>query len=266
MHHIPTQYQTQHVMKTLDTSQHTNESSPIDPEPPTLISPSPSNTTPEPPSTSLFLRLSPELRNQIYQHVYASSVIKVSTDTPGLPLSCKQIHAECTDLIYASAAFYVEDWETLLRWLKHLPPRRRNLITEIWCGADMALPDGPTGNVTCHGVLRRMACRLENLGLGLGGQDVLRSGTQVDDTFNIWSSDPVLVWLVVNRTCCDWMVSAISQGQSSHGKADKWVCCSFNTRLVSSDSCLPQTRYGCGLWRDCTRCPRATRSILLRLR
>ena len=74
----------------------------------------------------------------------------------------------------------------------------------------MALPDDPTGNVTCHGVLRRMACRLENLGLGLGGQDVLRSGTQVDDTFNIWSSDPVLVWLVVNRTCCDWMVSAIS--------------------------------------------------------
>ena len=76
MPHIPTQCQTQHVMETLNTSQHTDESSPIDPEPPTLISPSPSNTTPEPPSTSLLLRLSPELRNQIYQHVYTSSVIK----------------------------------------------------------------------------------------------------------------------------------------------------------------------------------------------
>lgn len=74
----------------------------------------------------------------------------------------------------------------------------------------MALPDDPKRNVTCHGVLRRMSRRLENLGLGLGGQDVLRSGVQVDEIFNVWSSDPVLVWLAVNRAFCDWVVSMIS--------------------------------------------------------
>ena len=164
-------------METLGTSQHTHRNSPADPDQPMLISPALSYNAVSPPLPSLFLSLSPELRNQVYQHVYTSSVIKVATDTPGLPLTCKQIYAECTDLIYASAAFYVEDWDTLLRWLKNLPPRRRHLIAEIWCGADMSLPDDPTGNATCHGVLRRMARRLENLGLGLGGQDVLRSGT-----------------------------------------------------------------------------------------
>jgi hypothetical protein len=34
----------------------------------------------------------------------------------------------------------------------------------------VALSDDPTGNVTCHGVLRRMARRLENPGLGLAGR------------------------------------------------------------------------------------------------
>ena len=110
-----------------------------------------------------------------------SYVIKVGTDNPGLPLTGKQIYTECTDLIYTSTAFYVEDWETLLRWLKHLSPHRRNLIMEIWCGTDMALPDDPMGNVTCHGVLRRIARRLERMGLGLSGQDVLRSGVQIDE-------------------------------------------------------------------------------------
>jgi hypothetical protein len=196
-------------MESLDISRNTDKISPKLPDPPALVSSS-SNTRP-PPSPSLFFRLSPELRNQIYQHIYTSSVIKIATDTPGLPLTCKQIYAECTDLLYASTAFYVEDWDTLLRWLKNLPPRRRNLIMEIWCGADMALPDDPKANVTCHGVLRRMMRRLKNLRLGLGGVDVLRSGVQVDDKFNVWSSDPTLAWLVINRACCDWMVSVVSQ-------------------------------------------------------
>ena len=76
----------------------------------------------------------------------------------------------------------------------------------------MALPDDPQGNVTCHGVLRRMARRLENSGLGLGGVDVLRSGTQVDEVFNVWSSNQVLVWLVVNRAVSDWAVSTCIPG------------------------------------------------------
>ena len=259
--HFYYQCQVHHIMETLNTFQRTDRSSPKDP-----ATPASSHTTLSPPSPSLFFRLSPELRNQIYQHVHASSVIKIATDIPGLPLTCKQIYAECTDLIYASTAFYIEDWDTLLRWLKRLPPLRRNLITEIWCGADMALPDDPTGNVTCHSVLRRMAHRLENLGLGLGGQDVLRSGTQVDEMFNVWSSDPVLVWLVVNRVCCDWVVSTISQGQSRCGKADEWLCYSFKTRLISSDNYPLQMRYECGSWRGCMRCLRDIRSIPLHLR
>lgn len=84
------------------------------------------------------------------------------------------------------------------------------MITEIWCGADVALPGDPKANVTCHGVLSRMARRLENLGLGLEGQDVLRSGVQVDESFNVWSSDPTLAWLVINRVCCDWAVCVVS--------------------------------------------------------
>jgi hypothetical protein len=65
----------------------------------------------------------------------------------------------------------------------------------------MALPDDLKANVTCHVVFRRMARRLENLGLGLGRVDVLRFGVQVDERFNVWSSDPTLAWLVVNRAC-----------------------------------------------------------------
>jgi len=113
----------------------------------------------------------------------------------------------------------------------------------------MALPDDPLGNVTCHGVLRRMARRLENLGLGLGGQDVLRSGTQVDERFNVWSSDPVLVWLVVNQVCCDWVVSTIpfpttfeSWWRNRYGRADEWVSDSINAKRKDSDSCLWRMR------------------------
>ena len=47
--------------------------------------------------------------------------------------------------------------------------------------------------------------------LKLGGWDVLRSGTQVGEVFNVWSSDPVLVWLVVNRVCCNRVVRNVSQ-------------------------------------------------------
>lgn len=47
-------------------------------------------------------------------------------------------------------------------------------------------------------------------GYWVGRQDVLRSGTQVDEVFNVWSSDPVLVWLVVSRVCCEWVVSTLS--------------------------------------------------------
>ena len=164
-------------METLNASQYTDQSSLKHPDPPAPAPQSPSHTTPSPPSKPLFLRLSPKIRNRICRYVYTSSVVKVSTDTPGLPLPCKQIYAECTELIYASPALYVEGWDTLLRWLKRLPPHRRNLIEEIWYGADTALSDEPTENVTCHGVLRSMARRLDNLGLRLGGQDVLRSGT-----------------------------------------------------------------------------------------
>lgn len=198
-------------MDTLYTPQNTSKRPSQVPDQTDHSSPPLSPTTVPRPPTSLFLRLSPELRNQIYQNLYTSSVIKVSTDTPGFPLTCKQIYTESTDLLYASTAFFVEDWETLLRWLKQLPPHRRNLIKEIWCGADMALLDDPKANVTCHGVLRRIARRLENLGLGLSGVDVLRSGVQVDEAFNVWSSDPTLAWLVVNKAFCDWVVSFVSQ-------------------------------------------------------
>lgn len=161
------------------------------------------------PLNSLFLRLSPELRNQIYHHIFACTVIKVALDIPGLPLTCKQIYTECIELIYASTAFYVQDWQTLIRWLKQLPQRRRNLITELWCDPDLALPDETRTNVTCHGVLRRMTQRLKGLGLGLGGQDVLRSKVMIDARFNIWSSDPALASLVVGEAYCDWSVSLI---------------------------------------------------------
>ena len=96
-----------------------------------LISRAPSQTTVSPQSPSFFIRLSCELRTQIYQHLYTFSVLKVATDTPSLPLTCKQIYAECTDLIHASIAFYVEDYETLLRWLKQLSPHGADLIAEI---------------------------------------------------------------------------------------------------------------------------------------
>lgn len=222
-------------MEIPDAFHDTDNSSLRDPNPPDLSSP----------STPSFLRLSPELRNQIYQHLYTSSVFKIASDTPGLPLTCKQIYAECTDLLYASTAFYVEDWETLLRWLKQLPPSRRSLITEIWCGADIALPDDPKANVTCHGVLRRMARRLENLGLGLGGRDVPRSGVQIDDMFNVWSSDPTLAWLVINRAYCDWAVSSVSQWLSDQRKANG---CDYraNGDCTSFNSYLLWMRYGCG--------------------
>jgi len=108
-------------MEIPNASQHTHQSSPAIPDPPALTL-SPTTLPPPPPSSSLFLCLSPEFRNQIYQHLYTSTVLKIPTDTPGLPLTCKQLYAESTDLLYASTAFYVEDWDTLLRWLKHLPP------------------------------------------------------------------------------------------------------------------------------------------------
>lgn len=234
-------------MDTPQTSQNTDKPSPDVPDPSALASPPPSPTTLSPPPPSLFLRLSPELRNQIYHHIYTSSVLKLSTDNPGLPLACKQIYHETIDLLYASTAFYIEDWSTLLRWLKNIPPLRRCLITEIWCGADMALSDDPQENVNCHGVLRRMARRLENLKLGLGGQDVLRSGTRVDEKvnawkFNVWSSDPVLVWLVVNRVRCEWAVSTMptsfeSLWRNCHGRADKWVFDSIDANRINSGSC-----------------------------
>jgi hypothetical protein len=162
---------------------------------------------PSPTSSSSFLRLSPELRNAIYHHLYTSSTIHLGNETPGLLLTCKQIYNECIELFYVATAFYVEEWETLTRWLKHLPQQRRRLITEIWCGQKMALPDAALDNVTCHGVLGRMGRRLKNIGLGLNGDDILRSMVTVDAGFVVWSSDPMLVWTVVREAFLDRLVS-----------------------------------------------------------
>lgn len=116
------------------------------------------------------------------------------------------------------------------------------------------------------GVLRRMARRLENLGLGLGGQDILRSGVQVDEVFNVWSSDPVLVWLVVNRACCDWAVSTMLQrARLSRARLTKFSY-SADARRISSESYLLRMRYGCGSWRGCTSYLRGMHSIILRPR
>jgi hypothetical protein len=117
-------------METFDTSLNPDEISSNLLDSPALVSPSPTTLSPQ--SPALFLRFSPELRNQIYQHLSTSSVVRTATDTPGLLLTCKQIYTECTDLLYASTAFYVEDWDTLLRWLKQLPPGRKNLVADIW--------------------------------------------------------------------------------------------------------------------------------------
>jgi hypothetical protein len=176
--------------------------------PPTIPDPNP----PPPPNpllmpSSSFLRLPPELHNQIHHYLYTSSTIHLGNETPGLLLTCKQICNECIELFYVATAFFVEDWVALTRWLKHLPQQRRRLITEIWCGQKMALPDAALDNVTCHGVLGRMGRRLKNFGLGLNGDDVLRSMVSVDGGFVVWSSDPMLVWTVVREAFLDRTVS-----------------------------------------------------------
>lgn len=158
---------------------------------------------------SSFLRLSPELRNQIYQHIYASSTVHVGVDTPGLLLTNRQSYSESIDLFYSVTAFYVEDWDALLKWLKHLPPARRKLIVEIWCGQDMALPDAPKENVTRHGVLKRMGLRLRRLGLALGAEDTLRSRVWLDNAYGVWSSDPMLAAGVANKAWEERQVSEL---------------------------------------------------------
>jgi hypothetical protein len=102
---------------------------------------SPQLPTPLPIPSSSLLRLSPELRNDIYHYIYTSSTFHLGNETPGLLLTCKQIYNECIELFYVATAFYVEDWKLLIRWLKALPPLRRSLISKIWCGQNMALPD-----------------------------------------------------------------------------------------------------------------------------
>jgi hypothetical protein len=171
-------------------------------------SPATAIPTLHPPPSSSFLRLSPELRNQIYHHIYTSSTTHLGHETPGLLLTSKQIYNECIELFYAVTAFYVEDWELLIQWLKHLPYQRRSLITEIWCGQNMALPDAKRDDVGKHGVLSRMARRLKRLGIGLGGEDVLRSSVRVDAGFEVWSSDPMVVWEVLRQAFYDCMVSS----------------------------------------------------------
>jgi hypothetical protein len=191
-------------METVQELSQQSETSPATLDPDTHPPPKPL-----PISTSSFLRLSPELRNQIYHDIYTSSTIHLGNETPGLLLTCKQIYNECIELFYVVTAFLVEDWEALTRWLKKLPQQRRRLITEIWCGQKMALPDAILDNVTSHGVLGRMWRRLKNLGLGLNGDDILRSMVPVDEAFTLWSSDPMLAWTVVMESFFDRTVSTM---------------------------------------------------------
>jgi hypothetical protein len=169
--------------------------------------PASSHNTPKP-QISCFLRLSPELRNQIYQLVCDSAVLHIGAETPGLSLTCEQFYGESIELFYASTAFYVESWDILLQWLQQLLERRRLMIAEIWCGSDMSLPDSRREDVSCHGVLRRMSRRLRKPGLPLYDEDVLRAGVRIDDVFTIWSSNPDLAWLAVGKVHRIWSVSS----------------------------------------------------------
>jgi hypothetical protein len=168
---------------------------------------------PMPISSSSFLCLSPELRNQIYHYICTSAAIHLRNETPGLLLTCKQIYNECIELFYVVTAFLVEDWDALTRWLRKLPRQRRRLITEIWCDQKIALPDAPLDNVKSHGVLGRMERRLKNIGLGLNGDDILRSMVPVDETFFVWSSDPMLARTVAREAFLDCMVSIPSRSE-----------------------------------------------------
>jgi hypothetical protein len=172
---------------------------------------SPQLPTPLPIPSSSLLRLSPELRNDIYHYIYTSSTFHLGNETPGLLLTCKQIYNECIELFYVATAFYVEDWKLLIRWLKALPPLQRSLISGIWCGQNIALPDAKMDSVERHGVLGRMGRRLKRIGIGLDGDDILRSRVRIDEEFVVWSSDPMLVWTVVREAFLDRMVNIPSK-------------------------------------------------------
>jgi hypothetical protein len=147
----------------------------------------------------------------MYHYIYTSSTFHLGNKTPGLLLTCKQIYNECIELFYVATTFYVEDWKLLIRWLKALPPLRRSLISEIWCVQNMALPDAKMDSVERHGVLGRMGRRLKRIGIGLDGDDILRSRVRIDEEFVVWSSDPMLVWTVVREAFLDRMVNIPSK-------------------------------------------------------
>jgi hypothetical protein len=52
---------------------------------------------------------------------------------------------------------------------------------------------------------------LKRIGIGLDGDDILRSRVRIDEEFFVWSSDPMLVWSVVREAFLDRMVNIPSK-------------------------------------------------------
>lgn len=77
------------------------------------------------------LKLIPELRLEIYEHVFAGAHPQPrtfrfrSTPAPPLLLTCKQVYAEAIDIYYRSLTILVPIWAASLGCIANIVPRER---------------------------------------------------------------------------------------------------------------------------------------------
>ena len=101
---------------------------------------------------SPLLRISPEIRNAVYELVFSRMYIQIpewhgidyhgSNPIP-LLLTCKKIHAEAIQLYYASAIFHFkyDSIDCFEKWTKGIGPVRTALIKHVWLQRDHEFPN-----------------------------------------------------------------------------------------------------------------------------
>jgi len=149
-----------------------------------------------------FLRLSPELRNRIYDELLLQKQDGLFHPTerltcPPILNVCRQVREECSGIFYGNTTFQFDNPGVCIRFLLQPSHKHREMIQEIWydCSETCSNPaswrraflDLPGMDADCK--LDKLKNRLAEYGVFMQ-EDVLKAGVRINGRL-VWTNDPL---------------------------------------------------------------------------
>jgi len=152
-------------------------------------------------SQSAFLILPAELRNRIYEHIFASPEetyrLERSTDRPAILDVCQRTRDEASGIFYSNTSFHLADPKVCVQFLADLPFKLRDLIQEIRYDCCEVCEDPRSWRMAFQDLpgmdedrkLEKLRASLTQEGIFLR-DEVLKVGLKVNGRLR-WTADPL---------------------------------------------------------------------------